>query len=163
MNKLKTKENKGITIIALVITIVILIVLAGLTINMLIGENGIITKASIAKTSTELAKYKEELSQWKINKKMEDNNFAEDTLSAGKNNLVYGGMKQEGNIKTIIQDLDDSYLDEVEIIKGELIINTTNKSKLEGSKIAEVSSNPYIIKDGELKSAGANLELMSSD
>ena len=163
MNKLKTKENKGITIIALVITIVILIVLAGLTINMLIGENGIITKASIAKSSTELAKYKEELSQWKINKKMEDNNFIEDTLSAGKNNLAYGGVKQEGNIKTIIQDLDDSYLDEVEIIKGELIINTTNKSKLEGSKVAEVSSNPYIIKDGELKSAGTNLELMSSD
>ncbi len=140
-----------------------LILLAGVSINLVIGNNGIITKAQVAKTSTELAKYKEELSQWKINKKMEDNNFVEDTLSAGKNNLTYGGVKQEGNIKTIIQDLDDSYLDEVEIIKGELIINTTNKSKLEGSKVAEVSSNPYIIKEGELKSAGTNLELMSSD
>jgi len=146
-----------------VVTIIVLILLAGVSINLVIGNNGIITKAQVAKTSTELAKYKEELSQWKINKKMEDNNFVEDTLSAGKNNLTYGGVKQEGNIKTIIQDLDDSYLDEVEIIKGELIINTTNKSKLEGSKVAEVSSNPYIIKEGELKSAGTNLELMSSD
>ena len=130
MNKLKTKENKGITIIALVITIVILIVLAGLTINMLIGENGIITKASIAKSSTELAKYKEELSQWKINKKMEDNKFVEDTLSAGKNNLSYNGVKQEGNIKTIIKDMADEYIDELEIIKGELIINTVQKNKI---------------------------------
>ena len=160
---IKTKDKNGITLVALVVTVLVLIVLAGVSINLVIGNNGIVTKAQIAKTSTELAKYKEELSQWKINKKMEDNNFIEDTLSAGKNNLAYGGVKQEGNIKTIIQDLDDSYLDEVEIIKGELIINTTNKSKLEGSKIAEVSSNPYIIKDGELKSAGANLELMSSD
>ena len=160
---IKTKDKNGITLVALVVTIIVLILLAGVSINLVIGNNGIITKAQIAKTSTELAKYKEELSQWKINKKMEDNNFVEDTLSAGKNNLAYGGVKQEGNIKTIIQDLDDSYLDEVEIIKGELIINTTNKSKLEGSKVAEVSSNPYIIKDGELKSAGTNLELMSSN
>ena len=36
-------------------------------------------------------------------------------------------------------------------------------TRLEGSKVAEVSSNPYIIKEGELKSAGTNLELMSSD
>ena len=160
---IKTKDKNGITLVALVVTVVVLIVLAGVSINLVIGNNGIVTKAQVAKTSTELAKYKEELSQWKINKKMEDNNFVEDTLSAGKNNLTYGGVKQEGNIKTIIQDLDDSYLDEVEIIKGELIINTTNKSKLEGSKVAEVSSNPYIIKEGELKSAGTNLELMSSD
>ena len=160
---IKTKDKNGITLVALVVTVVVLIVLAGVSINLVIGNNGIITKAQVGKTSTELAKYKEELSQWKINKKMEDNNFIEDTLSAGKNNLTYGGVKQEGNIKTIIQDLDDSYLDEVEIIKGELIINTTNKSKLEGSKVAEVSSNPYIIKEGELKSAGTNLELMSSD
>ncbi len=160
---IKTKDKNGITLVALVVTIIVLILLAGVSINLVIGNNGIITKAQVAKTSTELAKYKEELSQWKINKKMEDNNFVEDTLSAGKNNLTYGGVKQEGNIKTIIQDLDDSYLDEVEIIKGELIINTTNKSKLEGSKVAEVSSNPYIIKEGELKSAGTNLELMSSD
>ena len=148
---IKTKDKNGITLVALVVTIIVLILLAGVSINLVIGNNGIITKAQVAKTSTELAKYKEELSQWKINKKMEDNNFVEDTLSAGKNNLTYGGVKQEGNIKTIIQDLDDSYLDEVEIIKGELIINTTNKSKLEGSKVAEVSSNPYIIKEGELK------------
>ena len=43
------KNNKGITIIALVITIIVLLLLAGISISMLSGENSIITKAKDAK------------------------------------------------------------------------------------------------------------------
>ena len=39
------KNNRGITLIALVITIVVLTILAGATFDALIGNNGIITKA----------------------------------------------------------------------------------------------------------------------
>ena len=39
------KENKGITLVALVITIIVLIILAGITISMVLGENGLIGKA----------------------------------------------------------------------------------------------------------------------
>lgn len=39
------KNNKGITLIALVITIVVLIVLAGVTMNLTLGENGIFQKS----------------------------------------------------------------------------------------------------------------------
>ena len=42
------KNTKGITLIALVITIVIMIILAGVTIAMLTGENGIVNKANKA-------------------------------------------------------------------------------------------------------------------
>ena len=156
-------KNKGITLIALVLTIIVLIILTGVSISMLIGENGIITKANIAKISTELSNYNEELNQWKLSKIMDDDNFIEDTLSAGKNNLSYDGFKQDGNIKTIIPDLNDKYIDELEIIKGQLVINTTEKSKIEASKIVNISVNPYIIVNGELKSAGTNLNLMSSN
>ena len=45
-------KQKGITLIALVITIIVLIILAGVTINMLVGENGIITQAQRAKNET---------------------------------------------------------------------------------------------------------------
>ena len=48
MQKQKNKQ-KGITLIALVVTIIILIILAGVSINMLVGENGIITQAQTAK------------------------------------------------------------------------------------------------------------------
>ena len=40
----KKKNARGITLIALVITIIVLLILAGVTINALSGENGIITK-----------------------------------------------------------------------------------------------------------------------
>ena len=45
MNKNKLKSKKGITLIALVITIVILIILASIAINGIIGENGLISRA----------------------------------------------------------------------------------------------------------------------
>ena len=40
MEKYKVKTNKGITLIALVITIIVLLILAGVTIAMLTGNNG---------------------------------------------------------------------------------------------------------------------------
>lgn len=54
------KENKGVTLVALVVTIIILIILAGVSINMLVGDNGIITLTQKAKENTELAKLEEE-------------------------------------------------------------------------------------------------------
>ena len=54
------ENNKGITLIALVITIIVLLILAGVSIAMLTGDNGIITQAKEAKEKTEEAKRKEE-------------------------------------------------------------------------------------------------------
>lgn len=51
----KTKENLGITLIAFVITIVVLLILAGISINLVLGENGIISKTKDAKEKTEYA------------------------------------------------------------------------------------------------------------
>ena len=57
------KENtKGITLIALVITIIILVILAGVSITMLTGNNGILIQAKLAKENTEIAKEQEEKS-----------------------------------------------------------------------------------------------------
>ena len=46
------KEKSGITLIALVVTIVVLLILAAVSISMLGGENGIITQAQNAKLET---------------------------------------------------------------------------------------------------------------
>ena len=51
--KLKLRERKGITLIALVITIIVLLILAGVSIAMLTGQNGILTQAQNAKTTNE--------------------------------------------------------------------------------------------------------------
>lgn len=47
------KSNKGITLIALVITVIVLLILAGISISMLAGDNSILQKATDAKTKTE--------------------------------------------------------------------------------------------------------------
>ena len=63
------KKNRGITLIALVITIIVLLILAGVAISMLSGENGILRKAAEAKTKTETAQKQENatLTDYEIN------------------------------------------------------------------------------------------------
>lgn len=53
------KQERGITLIALVITIIVLLILAGISIATITGENGILTKASTAKDETKKVQYKE--------------------------------------------------------------------------------------------------------
>ena len=58
--KTMLKNKKGITLIALVITIIVLLILAGVTIATLTGENGILSRAQEAKEKTEEAQVNEE-------------------------------------------------------------------------------------------------------
>ena len=53
------KKNKGITLIALVVTIIVLLILAGISIVMLTGQNGILNRAAEAKEKTEVAQEEE--------------------------------------------------------------------------------------------------------
>ena len=53
------KNNKGITLIALVVTIIVLLILAGISISMLTGQNGILNRASEAREKTEKAQIEE--------------------------------------------------------------------------------------------------------
>ena len=53
------KNMKGITLIALVITIIVLLILAGVSISMLTGQNGILTQAQNSKQATEKSEVKE--------------------------------------------------------------------------------------------------------
>ena len=55
------KNSKGITLIALVITIIVLLILAGVSIAMLTGNNGILTQANTAKSDTAKAEAVEKI------------------------------------------------------------------------------------------------------
>lgn len=59
MERLNINKNKGITLIALVITVIVLLILAGVSIAMLTGENGILNQAKKAKEETERSGEKE--------------------------------------------------------------------------------------------------------
>ena len=82
-NKLNLNINKqntrGITLIALVITIIVLLILAGVSISMLTGSNGILTQASNAKHATEESteKEKRQLSQIEASTHLENYDYTD--------------------------------------------------------------------------------------
>ena len=70
--KQKLKQSKGITLVSLVVTIIILIILSGVSINLVLGENGIVTIAKRAKENTEIAKVEEETRLNELAKQIEE-------------------------------------------------------------------------------------------
>ena len=76
----KYNENIGITLIALVVTILILLILAGISISMLTGQNNILNKAGQAKEETEKGKEKEYIKLATSNAKISENTGMSNTL-----------------------------------------------------------------------------------
>ena len=104
--KINLKQRNGITLIALVITIVVLLILAGVTIAMLTGENGILGKATTAKAKSAEEEAREKVSlmlaSWKMEKAINnadfDNyieNYSEDIKSFGIETIIKDNV-QEG-------------------------------------------------------------------
>ena len=149
--------------------IIILLILAGVTIAAISGDNGILSNASLAKISTEFAGYKEEVEIFKLEKISENTNFKEDTLTAGKTTIEYEGKPEgeEGNIKTVIKDLDDKYLSKFIIINGKLYIMATGETSNVEIKAAQntgIEVMPYeITEEGRLLSSNANLALQGTN
>mgnify|MGYP002704264837 CR=1 FL=1 len=56
---MKTKENKGVTLIALAVTIIVMLILAGVTVSTLTGNSGITAKAQLAKKMSKVSSEKE--------------------------------------------------------------------------------------------------------
>lgn len=61
------RQNKAITLIALVVTIVVLLILAGVSINLILDDNGIIEKSKEAKLETRASQVEDEIGLWKQN------------------------------------------------------------------------------------------------
>ena len=110
------KRERGITLIALVITIVILIILATVTLNVVLGEGGLIDRAQQAKDLTEQAALEEQqglnslMSEF-TNIMEEDQTIPEppkipETIQEAKPNPSEDGIKFEST-KTITDDLDN--------------------------------------------------------
>lgn len=66
------EKNKGITLIALVVTIIVLLILAGVSINMLTGQNGILNRTNEAKKNSQVANEKESIEMAISSSKMQN-------------------------------------------------------------------------------------------
>ena len=162
----KLENINAITLIALVVTVVVLLILAGVSIAMLTGNSGILTQSMRARISTELSSYKEELELFKIEQISKNDSFLEESLTAGKNNLFYNTQEEgeTGTIKDVITNISDEYLEKLEIIKGKLLINTKDNNEIKVAKSLGIEVNPYDIdENGVLLSTGNNLALMDEN
>ena len=110
------KEQKAITLISLVVTIIILIILAGVSINIFIGDNGLLEKAKYAKEAQIIAEIQEKLELQKADLKISENASLEleqyiqkilekDAIKGHKIELEY---KSTSNIYAYIL-VDDKY------------------------------------------------------
>ena len=90
----KLKEKRGITLIALVITIIVLLILAGVTIATLTGDNGILQKTSDAKIRTTEAEGLEKI-QLAVMASRDENGI--NTTSLAKNLSEINGLKDTNN------------------------------------------------------------------
>ena len=156
-------KNKGITLVALVITIIVLLILSGVTISALSGENGIITNAIKAKKMTTLSQCKEEYEMFITEEMIKNNKFQKTSLVAGETNLIYNTQKTDetGNIYNVIPSLkNNEYNKKLEIIKGDLLLNTKDPKEIELAQSVGIQANPYDIVNGELLSSNGNLLLM---
>lgn len=105
--KNKFEKNLGITLIALVVTIVVLLILSGVTISMLTGQNSILNKAGESNQKTEETQEKENLELAIMSSKMEDVS----TLEISKNSLEKAVKSQFGEDKrfNITDNGDNSF------------------------------------------------------
>ena len=146
--KTKFKNAKGITLIALVITIIVLLILAGVTIATLTGDNGILGKANDAKTQTEQAKEDENLkiaiagsygTDGKLNLKDLKDNLTNQGIDYDKNNTgfplevtINGENKKidaNGNVTVKLESVADSKT------KGTVFKDTTTLEDTYGNQV----------------------------
>lgn len=76
----KLKNKKGITLIALVVTIVVLLILAGVSVSVVTDKNGIIQNSQETKEQTRAAMVEKERDLWKLEEQIYQSDSEEDTL-----------------------------------------------------------------------------------
>ena len=119
------RKQKGITLVALVITIIVLLLLAGVTISLLVGENGIITKAKEGGNRTQQAQEKEKIELAVTASIMEDT----DKLTIEEGNLNTELMNEFGGEEeyTLTNNQDGSFLIRIEKSKRTYYIGNSGE------------------------------------
>ena len=129
------KKDKGITLITLVISVIVLLILASVTIAALSGNNGILTKAKDAKEKTEIGQEKEVVELATISAQM-----GEKYQSLNQVNLQKEIDKQYGEGKTIVRDNGDNTFT-VSFIESKREYDITSKGVEKGKDWNEIMQN----------------------
>ena len=148
------RKEKGITLVALVVTIIVLIILVGISINLVLGDNGIITIAKRAKENIELAKIEEETELNELYTQL-------DTEGSSSGNLPYDSIAKLTEFKTAIANA----IDEAGGIKPDLTAETSVFADNIKEIVKEVTKNATATADNisEGKTAWVNGTLITGN
>ena len=136
-NSKENKRCKGITLIALVVTIVVLLILAGVSISMLTGNNGIITQAQNAKNKTEEAEEKEKIELAVLDAISKNDDLTEENLQkeiddefgSGETKVYENG---DEDFSVIFQNKDTNYrIEDGEVTKIDIAFKIKDKGDLQ--------------------------------
>ena len=142
-----------------------LIILAVVSINAIFGADGLVAQARRTDLIVKFTVYLEEKKNYDSEKKYEDSDYNEESLNAGRTTLAYNtqGEDTEGNIQTVIPSMDDEYAGMFEIIKGEFYLYAASDLEREVATELGIQVSPYLIDNGVLLSANANLGLQTEN
>ena len=102
LKKLNLKNKNAITLIALVVTIVVLLILAGVTISLLLDENGIIAKSKDARNANRAGTIRDEISLWEADKVASENGAgSHESMDAFLTRLKTRGLINDEDIQKI--------------------------------------------------------------
>ena len=152
--KTKIKQEKGITLIALVVTIVVLLILAGVSVNALFGNSGIIEKAKEAQNKMNQATQKDldainELNNWidgKINGSSGGNTTGGNTTGGDDTSTTQKISTLVGKVVDKNTKAEDAYGNKITIPKGfKVLANGTAK---ESASYTYSGDNIPAVQDG---------------
>ena len=131
------KKNKGITLVALVVTIVVLLILAGVSINLVLGNNGIIAKAKDAETKSAEASQNDLKGMNGLVSEMEGALAGNGSTGSGSGNGGAGGSGADTKVPAAATAETAPYFPDNTFTKKEGTIDT-------GLVIQDESGNEYV-------------------
>ena len=149
------KNKRGITLIALIITIIVLLILAGVSISLVVGENGILNRATDANKKTNLETEKEYLELATVAAYTEESGYRSFTLESLSDSLDNQFGKDE---TTATENPDGSFTVKIKKSKNEYQLTSTgaiiNVNKVKDETPAFLAGegtegSPYLIESIE--------------
>ena len=140
------KKQKGITLIALVVTIVVLLILAGVTISLLLDENGIIAKSKDARTETRVSQIEDEVGMWNQHKFIiKESNQAQESADTMLESLISRKLLTEDEIDRdqeliTIKKKDGTIVKEISYGNVTINISKTPETEKTGAVVLKVDS-----------------------
>ena len=134
---LKVKEENGITLIALVITINVLLILAGVTIATLTGDNGLLKKTNEAEFKNQISTYKEEL---------RISIYSDTTEKLGERNYKFNA-KGYDEVRKLIPSFQKKDENILEVKEDKLIYIGKNKNEYRMAVDMDLISDDELIDD----------------